>query len=86
MTLFFNGTDILHTIFSSEGSPLYSWLATFRLEYEDDWVRDLSSEHVYFEIFSPSKPKARAQYGKLVLVFVLVLQSQGRHYFGECAD
>ena len=28
--------------------------------------------------FSPSKPKAHAQYGKLVLVVVLVLQSEGR--------
>ena len=42
------------------------------------WVRVLSSEHAHFEKFSPTKPKARAQYGKLVLVVVLVLQSEGR--------
>ena len=29
--------------------------------------------------FSPAKPKERAQYGKLVLVVVLVLQSEGRY-------
>ena len=29
--------------------------------------------------YSPSKPKARAQYGKLVLVVVLVRQSEGRY-------
>ena len=50
-----------------------SLIATFRLEYEDDyeyefWARALRK-------FSPSKPKARAQYRKLVLVVVLVLQS-----------
>ena len=45
-------------------------LATFRLEYQDDYARALRK-------FSPSKPKARAQYEKLVLVVVLVLQSEG---------
>ena len=42
-------------------------------------VRVLSSEHAHFEKFSPAKPKARAQYGKRVLVVVLVLQSEGRY-------
>ena len=42
-------------------------------------VRVLSSEHAHFENFRPSKPtsKARDQYRKLVLVVVLVLQSEG---------
>ena len=39
-------------------------------------VKVLSSEHAHFV-----KPKARAQYGKLVLVVVLVLQSEGRYWW-----
>ena len=30
--------------------------------------------------FSPAKPKVRAQYGKLVLVVVLVMQSEGLYF------
>ena len=41
-------------------------------------VRGLISEHFALRKFSPSKPKARAQYEKLVLVVVLVLQSECR--------
>ena len=42
-------------------------------------VRVLSSEHAHFENFRPSKPNARDQYRKLVLVVALVRQSEGRY-------
>ena len=44
----------------------------------------LSSEHANFEIFHPPNPTARAQYGKHVLLVVLVLQSEGRYQFKPC--
>jgi len=36
--------------------------------------------------FSPFKLKARAQYGKLVLVVVLVLQCEGRYYLQDATE
>ena len=50
--------------------------------------RVFSSEHAHFENFRPqnSKPKARAQHGKPVLVVVLVLQSEGREGYFEALE
>ena len=52
--------------------------ATFRLEYEDDYEYELKYRARALRKFSLCKPKAHAQYGKLVLVVLLVLQSEGR--------
>ena len=54
-------------------------LVTFRLECRDDYEYELKYWAHALRKFSPSKPKARAQYEKLVLVVVLVLQSEGRY-------
>ena len=52
-------------------------LATFRLEYEDDYEYEFKARAL--RKLSPCKRKVHAQYGKLVLVVVLVLQSEGRY-------
>lgn len=63
-------------------------IATFTLECEDDNEFDFeSSVHARARrTFSPAKPKAHAQHGKLVFVVVVVLQSEGRYFSSERGD
>lgn len=52
-------------------------VATFRLEYKDNYQKSFTFWAQAFQKFSPFKPKACVQNRKLVLVVVLTLQSEG---------
>ena len=54
-------------------------LATFRLQYEDDYEFEFSILSTRFRLEGENFRSARAQNLKLVLVVVLVLQSEGRY-------